>query len=481
MRSFMSTHSKVRRPPTPTPFEAFVIRWCLYKKPPLIRGPLSACVCALALLLSLVGFFVMFARAASVGARPFNGDGPRSPTDVPEIGDARGASSGSGYPPPGLQAGWPGAGAPARAAGARPPAATTLNLSSVYVLDPHSLLMFNRCKHLLHSSQPPQLFQRAAGASAGHSSSHRTHSADYYFMRAVSKASFRRRTAHSPRGASLVVVPIACSQSFYGQCGDGQTNLAQLRARLASLFSLPVFASAVNATVIVCDDPAARAQAEQILPPGIVFGSVEAWRQPFSPGTDGMPPDYVATGHTTNVAGGACAPRHEPPLAQAERSLQVFSAMQTSPSDPSYALRRRLWCDAVLHPQPGLLLTSKQRSCTGAAAAAEGAVLRPVRACAADSAAATARFVLSLAGESPTTQRIATALEVGSVPLVHSDEWPAVSACSPHQFNHPHTSGRMGRRLPIRIPCAMPNARLKGRLTPSSCNRWEKEQPYRAP
>ena len=77
------------------------------------------------------------------------------------------------------------------------------------------------------------------------------------------------------------------------------------------------------------------------------------------------------------------------------------------------------------------MLSSHQRACSGAAAQAEAAALRPLRHCDADAIGASARFVLSLSGDSPTTHRIANAIEARALPLVHADEWPAIKANLP--------------------------------------------------
>ena len=332
MRDFAATRSG-SRPPRPSPFESVVLRFCFYKAPPLVRGPITSCAC-LTLLLSCTGAFLWTLIAISHGDAPR----PAAVEERPVVARAAGAD----LKRPHLK---------------RPPS-TTLNLSTVFILDPGLFLMFNRCKHLLHSPAPHALFRRGEGSAPGGSRSNATleHNADYYFVKAVTAASFRRRTARTPAGASLFVVPVPCSQSHYGRCGDDRGNLRQLRSRLATLLRQPRFSRAANATVVVCDDPRARARAEKSLPPGVLFGSAEAWRQPFATGRVGTAADFVATGLTTHTAAGACPAHHgaSPPPGSKTRALHVFSAMETSPKNPSYALRRRLWCilfiDLCIHP-----------------------------------------------------------------------------------------------------------------------------------
>mmetsp|Transcript_2640 Transcript_2640/g.5571 ORF Transcript_2640/g.5571 Transcript_2640/m.5571 type:complete len:586 (-) Transcript_2640:424-2181(-) len=287
-----------------------------------------------------------------------------------------------------------------------------LSLSSVYVYPPENFLMYTRCAHLLRREKPQ--------ITIAHGKTTYKHNTDYFFVRAVTSSDFLAQTSADPASARLHVVPVMCSQSYLGRCGDHNENLHQLKAKLAHSPHL-------STSLLLCDEHKARERVEHALP-GALFAAFESWRAPFAVhNATPWQADFIAVGDTTHVGCGACKRQVEMPLASRHYDMTVV--METLRTKKTYAHRRELWCDAVLHGFPSsMFISSPDVSCGdwGVSEEVEKKLALYHTVCETLSITKMSRMVLSLSGDTPTTDRIFNAFEVLTVPVVLSSEYRAI-------------------------------------------------------
>ena len=295
----------------------------------------------------------------------------------------------------------------------------------VHVYPPHLFSMFTSCKHLL----------RANASNATHN--HRNN-VELFWVRAVTQRSFRASTV-PPHKARLFVVPVLCSRSAWGLCNsDHRSNLRQLRQTLknSSWYRRRLGAD----HLLICEQGLTRPPGQRG-PPGEVDAAGDVRRRlpqlligRFEPADDDN--RTIGVGYSTFTDIGFC---HEPnasvnlgkkPLP--ERAYDVSVAMQVKDKKSgAYNRRKALWCaySRAAHRPAGLAVSTNQAcNCTRARGGKEAVAApeRKVDKCESLARMGESRMVLSLAGDTPTTDRIFNAFDAGAVPLVLSNEVPAI-------------------------------------------------------
>lgn len=291
-----------------------------------------------------------------------------------------------------------------------------VSMSGIFVYPPDQFDMFTKCP-----SEPPQL-PEAPRLSL-------LHNVDFFFVKAISSPHFLSDRNTTPDNARLFVVPVHCSQSFLGRCGNHSMNIEQMRERLSSSYWFKRYNGADH--FVLCDDSGAAGEVHTAFP-NIIIGHKEAVLKRYS---------RVAVGDTTYNELLTHVPVKVKPLEQ--RKYDFFFAARTAGRERYkmklhrgtaayipyvYYDRQVLWCDYVgseVKPSQVFVTSGSERDfCSiryNQLRALRG--LPPfvqINFTQGMQVMAEARTTVSLTGDTPTTDRIFNAFETETVVQVLS-------------------------------------------------------------
>ncbi len=288
-------------------------------------------------------------------------------------------------------------------------------------------------QQLVRVYEPRQFRMYTSCVTAGYSNP--KHNVDMHFVPRV----LSNFAVVGAEPSSLFVLPVLCTRSYYGLCSTSHAeNLRQLATVLQHS---PHFAAFPERHLLVCEDNAAREAVRQVLGPRILLGLFEEHKH--------EPHTTIAVGYTTYADIGYCqhsAGPAPPPRALEERTYDVISLMSIQMPPPkrsaAYARRQLLWCDwlntrvhRMQETAHALVSVPDDRDvhCTRSAVQEDDGLLAKAKSsakvvpkCEAMAIMADSRMVLSLAGDTPTTDRLFNAFDSETAVLVLSDELPAL-------------------------------------------------------
>lgn len=291
-----------------------------------------------------------------------------------------------------------------------------VSMKMLYIYPPEDFDMFTNCP-----SYPPQLPEAPRN--------HLHHNVDFFFLNAITNDQFVKEWNGTKEEAKLFILPVYCTQSAMGRCGNHTLNVQQMKNYLLNSKYFRRFNGSDH--FIICDHSLSVVEIHEELP-NIIIGHKESILKRFS---------RVAVGDTTYNEVLTHLPIKVKPLEN--RKFDFFFAARTSGREKYkmklhkgnakyfphvYYDRHKLWCDytKLLKKPENSFLSSGSDNDTCSIEYNKNLILngqkrfKMINFTEGMEILADSRSTVSLTGDTPTTDRIFNAFETETVVQVLS-------------------------------------------------------------